>query len=102
MNLPRRPKKRLVEFVPDIRCFKPVGIPLRKLQEITLGIDELESLRLKDIEGLSQHDCAQRMNLAQSTFQRILASARNKVTRALVHGCVLRIDGGRYEVVART
>ncbi len=99
--MPRPPKKRDVEFVPEVRCFKPAGSPLRELRETVLGVDELEALRLKEMEGLNQEECAERMNLAQSTFQRILASARKKVTQALVEGTALRIEGGNYRLVDR-
>lgn len=99
--MPRPPKRRDVEFIPEVRCFKPNGIPLRNLSEIKLGVDELEALRLKEMEGLSQHECAERMNLAQSTFQRILSSARRKVANALVESRALRIEGGNYRIVKR-
>jgi len=100
--MPRPPKRRHVEFMPHIRFFKPAGVPMQQLLEITLGVDELEALRLKDIEGLSQEECAKRMNLAQSTLQRILSEARTPLTRAIVEGRAIRIEGGNYELVART
>jgi len=99
--MPRPPKPRLVEFVPEVTYFKPVGIPLSTLDEVCLGVDELEALRLKDLEGLDQEECAARMNLAQSTFQRILVSAREKLTRGIVEGKAIRIEGGNYKFIAR-
>jgi predicted DNA-binding protein (UPF0251 family) len=100
--MPRPPKRRFVEFIPEVRFFKPAGVPLRQLLEVKLGVDELEALRLKDLEGLSQEECAERMNLGQSTLQRILTEARQKLTRAIVEGRGIRIEGGNYEVVSRT
>lgn len=100
--MPRPPKPRLVEFVPEVTYFKPAGIPMATLDEVCLGVDELEALRLKDVEGLDQEECARRMSLAQSTFQRILAAAREKLTRAIVEGKALRIEGGNYRFVARS
>ncbi len=100
--MPRPTKPRLVEFVPDVTYFKPPGIPLSSLDEVRIGFDELEALRLKDLEGLEQQECAARMNLAQSTLQRMLSQARAKVTRALVEGKAIRIEGGNYQQVART
>ncbi len=99
--MPRPQKPRLVEFIPSVTYFKPPGIPLASLVEVRLGVDELEALRLKDLEGWEQEECAKRMNLAQSTFQRILSVAREKLTRAIVEGKAIRIEGGTYEYVAR-
>jgi predicted DNA-binding protein (UPF0251 family) len=99
--MPRPPKPRFVEFVPSITYFKPIGVPLSMLDEICLGIDELEALRLKEMEGLDQEECARRMNLSQSTFQRMLSAARAKLVQAVIEGKALRIEGGRYKVIKR-
>lgn len=99
--MPRPPKPRFVESVPTADYFKPAGVPLSVLEEISLGIDELEALRLKDLVGMDQDTAAERMNLSQSTFQRVLVTAREKVTRALVEGRALRIAGGNYQVMPR-
>lgn len=100
--MPRPRKPRFVEFLPDVTYFKPAGVPMAALDEVRLGVDELEALRLKDLEGLDQEECARRMNLAQSTFQRLLAGAREKLTRGIVEGKAIRIEGGDYRFVART
>lgn len=92
--MPRPVKPRWIEFSPGITYFKPAGVPMRELEEILLGLDEVESLRLKDLVGLEQEQCAERMGVAQSTFQRILTSARNKVASALIEGKALRVEGG--------
>lgn len=99
--MPRPLKERWVEFLPSVTYFKPVGVPLAHLEEIRLTVDEVEALRLKDLEGLDQTASAARMNLAQSTFQRILTAARGKLSRALVEGRALRIEGGNYRLVQR-
>ncbi|NPV27887.1 MAG: DUF134 domain-containing protein [Firmicutes bacterium] len=96
--MPRPTKARKVGFVPTVTYFKPVGIELTGLDEVQLGIDELEALRLKDFLGMEQQECAEQMNLAQSSFQRILALARSKVAYALVEGLPIRIEGGNYQV----
>ncbi len=97
--MPRRPKCRWVEALPGETHFKPTGRRLRDLEEVTLTVDELEALRLKDLEGLSQHQCAERMNVSQSTFQRLLTGARFSLTTAIVAGKALRIDGGNFSVL---
>ncbi len=94
--MPRPYKPRRVSEMPRYTYFKPTGIPMPLLEEVVLTVDEVEALRLKDIEKLEQHDCAARMNVAQSTLQRILVSAREKVTRAIIEGKALRIHGGPY------
>lgn len=94
--MPRPTKPRWVEFYPEVTYFKPAGVRMRDLEEVSLGVDEVEALRLKDMVGLDQEACARRMNLAQSTFQRLLTSARSKVSSALIQGKALRIEGGNY------
>ncbi|AEE90456.1 conserved protein of unknown function [Tepidanaerobacter acetatoxydans Re1] len=95
----RPPKWRHVEFIPDITYFKPAGVPLRQLDEVVLTVEELEALRLKDLEGLEQEPCAERMNISRPTFIRIINSARTKVAEALVKGKAIRIEGGTYQFV---
>lgn len=88
-----RPKlHRKIEFNPNITFFKPQGIPLRILGFIELSKEELEALRLKNIEGLAQTECAKKMNTSQSTFQRILHSAYKKITEALIEGKAIKIE----------
>ncbi len=94
--MPRPFKARRVSEMPRYTYFKPTGIPMPLLEEVVLTVDEVEALRLKDIEKLEQHECAERMNVAQSTLQRILISAREKLTRAIIEGKALRIHGGPY------
>jgi predicted DNA-binding protein (UPF0251 family) len=94
--VPRPPKWRRVEFLPVVTYFKPAGVPLRQLDEVVLTVEELEALRLKDIEGLEQEDCAEKMGISRPTFFRILNSAHSKVADALVKGKAIRIEGGKY------
>lgn len=92
-----RPTKfRRVEFFPKNTYFIPWGKPKCKLGETILKVEELEAMRLKDIEGLSQEDCAEKMNISRQTFQNIIDSARKKVAIALTEGTALRISGGNY------
>lgn len=95
----RPPKWRHVEFIPDITYFKPAGVPLRQLDEVVLTVEELEALRLRDIECLEQEPCAERMNISRPTFVRIINSAHSKVAEALVKGKAIRIEGGTYKYV---
>ena len=97
----RPPKCRRVEFLPDVTYFKPAGIPLRALKEVCLSVEEAEAIRLKDFERLEQEQSAERMHISRPTFQRVLASARQKVADALLTGKAIRIDGGNFEMAVR-
>ena len=92
---------RRVSCIPQVTFFKPAGIPLTGLSEACLLVEEAEAIRLKDLEGLEQEECARRMNVSRSTFSRILDSARQKVADALLNGKAIRIQGGNFQVAAR-
>jgi len=94
--MPRPFKCRRLGFKPGITYFKPAGIPMRFLQEIRLSLDEVEALRLKELEGLNQLQAATQMNVSRPTFQRILASARRKTADALLNGRAMRLEGGNW------
>lgn len=66
------------------------------LKESVLTVDEFEAMRLKDLEGLDQEPAAGKMGVSQPTFHRILASARTKISDAIVNGKAIRIEGGVY------
>ena len=86
---------RRIRFAPEVRFFKPAGTPLRCLEEVTLSMDELEALRLVDLEGNYQESAAESMGVSRPTLSRILAEARQTVAEALVEGKALRVDGGQ-------
>lgn len=94
----RPPKCRRVTFMPGVTYFKPAGIPLRALGEVRLTLEEVEAIRLKDLEDLDQEQCAEKMNISRPTFQRVLESARKKVADALLSGKAIRIEGGNFEM----
>jgi predicted DNA-binding protein (UPF0251 family)/predicted Fe-Mo cluster-binding NifX family protein len=85
---------RRVAALPAISVFKPAGVPIRELEELSLTLDEFEALRLADHEGLYQEAAALRMGVSRQTFGRIVEAARGKVADALVNGKALRIEGG--------
>lgn len=94
-----RPKKeRIVANDPQVSFFKPRGIPLRQLEEVQLSVDEMEALRLADLENLSQEDAGQQMGVSRATFGRIVQRARHLVAEALVVGKAIRVAGGNYQV----
>ena len=99
--MPRPTKWRRVALIPEVNYFKPAGIPLRVLEEVRLSIEEAEAIRLKDLEGLEQEQCAEKMSISRPTFQRVLGSARQKVGDALLNGKAIRIEGGNFQLAMR-
>jgi len=87
-------KPRRVYFNPNVVYFKPRAVPLSVLEEVDLSVDELEALRLCDFKNIDQVEAAKKMNISQSTFQRILTLARRKVSQALVEGKAIKIRKG--------
>jgi predicted DNA-binding protein (UPF0251 family) len=92
--MPRPCCMRHVGHTPCTQYFKPSGIPLRMLAEVVLGLDELEALRLADLNGLYQEQAAEQMKISRPTFSRIVEQARRKVADALIQGKALRIAPG--------
>ncbi len=90
--MPRPKKPRFCRLQPDVYYFKPRGIPLRSLEEVALLPDELEALKLAEVEGLEQTQAAERMKISQPTFARILASAHKKTAIAVTTGKAIRIE----------
>ena len=87
-----RPKKcRWVETEPGVTFFKPRGIPLRALEQNIITVDELEAMRLTDLDGLYQADAAEKMGVSRQTIGNILNSAHRKLADALLNGKALRI-----------
>ena len=95
--MPRPRNFRRICKKPAANYYKPRGIPLSALQHINLTFDELEAIRLADLEGMYQEKAAQEMNISRQTFGRIIESAHKKIADALVNGKALSIDGGDIE-----
>jgi predicted DNA-binding protein (UPF0251 family) len=89
-----------VRHDPDVVYFKPAGVPMRVLEEVALGLDELEAMRLADLENLSHEEVGAMMNVSRATAGRILAEARRKMAAALVRGWAIRVEGGTVETIA--
>ena len=83
---PRYKKPRICSCPVKGKAFKPTGIPLTELEKIVLYTDELEALKLCDLDGLTQEEAGLKMDVSRGTVQRILSSARRKTALAL-SGC---------------
>ncbi len=94
----RPTKGRKVCCLPESNLFGPLQGPPLERQFIHMSVEEYETLRLMDMEGLTQEECAVRMTVARTTVQKIYNDARKKVAHAIVLGQILRIEGGNYEL----
>lgn len=91
--MPRPKCQRRIGHHPAAYYFKPQGIPMTALAEVGLAPDEIEAVRLADLERLYHEAAAERMAISRATFGRILDSAHHKIAGALVHGRALRLEG---------
>lgn len=89
---------RRIGWRPENRCFIPQGMPMCCRGEVVLGLDEVEAMRLSDVEGLYHSQAAEEMNVSRQTFGRIIESAHKKVAQALIEGMIIRIEGGNVEM----
>ena len=94
--MPRPCKKRMICCHPGEKFFGPKGNRTAPTVEMTL--DEYETLRLIDVENYTQEECAKSMDVARSTVQAIYASARYKLSNALVNDMNIAVKGGDYEI----
>lgn len=83
-----------------IGFFGPKGVPLRELELVVLGHEEVEALRLADVDGLYHEEAAATMGVSRPTFGRILESARHKLALALITGKGIQVNGGNYLIGA--
>ncbi|MDX9789718.1 MAG: DUF134 domain-containing protein [Candidatus Kapaibacterium sp.] len=79
--------------------FKPVGVKMTDLEELVLGLDELEAIRLADLQGYYHHKAAEEMHISRQTFGNILNTARKKIADFLVNHKSLTIEGGKVELI---
>lgn len=92
-----RPTKwRKIENIPSIPYFVPSETDIMEVPENILKLEELEAIRLKDLEGLEQGECAEKMEVSRPTFQRILLSAREKIADSLINGKTIHVEGGNF------
>ncbi|KKQ26401.1 MAG: hypothetical protein US39_C0001G0155 [Microgenomates group bacterium GW2011_GWC1_37_12b] len=90
--MPRPKIQRCIRFKPGVFYFKPQGIPLRFLEEIVLEHDELEALKLYEVDEFNQINASKKMKVSQPTFARILDSAHKKIANAIISGKAIRIQ----------
>ncbi len=96
--MPRPRKWRRVCCLPENSKFGPINNNSNNESTIQMTVDEYETIRLIDLEGFNQEECANKMNIARTTAQGIYISARRKLADSLVNGKILLIEGGEYEL----
>ena len=92
-------KKRTVCLDLKAAYFKPRGIPMTELSEIVLEVDEMEAVRLADLEEKYQEVAAKQMGVSRPTFSNIINRAHAKIAEALIKGKALRINCPRFAKV---
>jgi predicted DNA-binding protein (UPF0251 family) len=94
-----RPMKwRNVCSLPSTTKFGPLVGPLDHENAIVMTVDEYETIRLIDFEGMTQMECSTQMGVGRSTVQSIYENARRKVAVSLVESLPLFIEGGEYRL----
>lgn len=100
--MPRPRKCRRVCCLPRNSRFGPLDARGEEGAAVHMTVDEYEAIRLIDLEGLTQEECAAQMNVARTTVQGIYDSARGKLAQSLVNGKTLLIAGGEYRLCDET
>ncbi len=91
-------KWRKICRLPENNKFGPLDAAPSAGHHINMTVDEYEAIRLIDLEGCTQEECAIQMAIARSTVQGIYTEARKKLAESLVNGKVLSINGGEYRL----
>ncbi|NLB56685.1 MAG: DUF134 domain-containing protein [Lentisphaerae bacterium] len=94
-----RPMKwRKICSLPESNRFGPLDSAADPNNYVNMTVDEYEAIRLIDLEGFTQEECAAQMKVARTTVQGIYVEARRKLAESLVNGKVLLIGGGEYKL----
>lgn len=96
--MPRPRKWRNVCALPKVTQFGPVDTVPDVEQTVHMTVDEYETIRLIDLEGMNQAACAAQMNIARTTVQGVYNVARRKLAESMVYGKTLLIEGGEYHI----
>ena len=96
MGRPKRP--RYCREFDGVNLLKPAAVPLTELELVVLEMDELEAMRLCDLEGHDQSSPAVEMGIPRGTIQRILRTGREKLLETIVHGKALVVSEAAHIV----
>jgi predicted DNA-binding protein (UPF0251 family) len=91
-----RPRmRRIINEASESRCYKPCCCPEEEGEGISLQPEEIELIRLIDLEGLEQEEAAEKLGVSRKTAWRDLHEARRKIADALVNGKGIQMTGCR-------
>ncbi len=90
-SMPRPAIQRQIGYCLSATHFKPQGIPMRLLETVELAQDELEAVRLTDLEGMYQEQAAEQMGVSRQTLGNVLKRAHRKIAEALVEGKAIQL-----------
>lgn len=93
--MPRCKKKRCCRHLDGEKVFKPIGLPLKEIEMVEIELDEFEAIRLCDLEGKSQIEASEVMQVSRGTIQRLLASGRKKLVGALLESKSIKIKNDK-------
>lgn len=96
--MPRPRKCKKVCCLPENNLFGPINVGEIDSEIIAMTVDEYETIRLIDLEAMTQEECADKMDVARTTIQRIYNDARKKLAKSLVDGKRIQIGGGDYKL----
>jgi len=100
VTVPRQKKLRYCRGVDGFNLFKPSGLPLSQLDIVELGLDELEAMRLCDLEGKQQEEAACAMGISRGTIQRLLQSGRKKLLSSITEGQALSFEDADHVCIS--
>jgi len=96
IECPRRGRprlKRIISSASELRCYKPCCCPVEESEGVSLQPEEIELIRLIDLEGLEQEEAASQLGVSRKTVWRDLHEARRKIADALVNGKGIAVTG---------
>ena len=99
--MPRPCKCRRINNLPNCKYFKPCGVPLCSLKEVIITLDELEAIRLADLNRMYHDAAAKKMRISRQTFGNIINSSHKKIADFLINAKALKIKGGEVEIAER-
>jgi len=88
----RRRKNRIIDADYSEVCFKPCGVERKSLDSVVVYEDEMEAIRLADLESMYQQECSDKMGISRTTFSRLVESARKKIADALLNQKAIRVN----------
>ena len=89
-------KKRRICSLPPCGCFIPESS--KDAPPVKISLEEYESIRLLDYEGMTQEEAAVQMGVARTTVQSLYLTARKRIAGCLAEGRPLVIEGGSFEL----